>query len=392
MKRINTTSLAKRIAAGLAVSLCALSFTGCTFETDTSDSATVPSISSSKSRLMDATELFTERDMTQSADTSQAKHIAVTDGQEITITEEGVYVIRGQASDVTITVQANAQDKIQLVLDNLSLTNQEKPCIYSKKAKKVFITLTGSNTLAVTNRFAADVSNHIDGVIFSKNNLVCNGTGSLTITSPENGIVCKDNLTITGGTYSITAASKSIEANDSVSIADGIFSLKAGTDGIHVENNDDDTLGCLYIGGGHFTVQAGDDGLHANSLFQIDSGAIHVTAREGMEGTYIQINNGDLHINAQDDGINAAHKSKSYSPTAEINGGSVTIRMGQGEGDGIDCNGDIIINGGIIDIIGRYAFDYDGNVRYNGGTILFNGHQLDSIPNQKNGGAPDIGS
>lgn len=386
MKRINTTSLAKRIAAGLAVSLFALSVTGCTFEADASDSTPMASVSSAKGKLMDAAELFTERDMAQSADTSQAKHITVTDGEEIAITEEGVYVVSGTASDVTIAIRANAQDKVQLVLDNVSLTNQETPCIYSKKAEKVFVTLVGSNTLSVTERFAADVSSQIDGVIFSKNNLVCNGAGSLTITSRENGIVCKDNLTITGGTYSITAASKSIEANDSVCIADGTFTLNAGTDGIHAENNDDDTLGFIYIGGGRFTVEAGDDALHATSLFQIDSGTLDITAREGMEGTYIQINNGDLRINAKDDGINAAHKSKAYTPTAEINGGSVTIRMGQGEGDGIDSNGDIIINGGTIDIIGRLAFDYDGNARFNGGAILFNGQQLHSIPNQKAGG------
>ena len=51
-----------------------------------------------------------------------------------------------------------------------------------------------------------------------------------------------------------------------------------------------------------------------------------------------------------------------------------------------DSNGNIIINGGTIDITGQSAFDYDGNAQYNGGTLIVNGQQVSSIPNQMMGG------
>ena len=69
-----------------------------------------------------------------------------------------------------------------------------------------------------------------------------------------------------------------------------------------------------------------------------------------------------------------------------MNAGSVTIKMAQGDTDGVDSHGNIIINGGTIDITGQSAFDYDGNAQYNGGTLIVNGQQVSSIPNQMMGG------
>ena len=60
--------------------------------------------------------------------------------------------------------------------------------------------------------------------------------------------------------------------------------------------------------------------------------------------------------------------------------------MGAGDTDGVDSNGDIIINGGTISVTGQSTFDYDGKAEYNGGTIIVNDSKVDSIPNQMMGG------
>ena len=65
--------------------------------------------------------------------------------------------------------------------------------------------------------------------------------------------------------------------------------------------------------------------------------------------------------------------------------------MGQGDTDGIDANGYIIINGGTIDITGNSPFDYDAGAEYNGGTIIVNGTQTDTITNQMMGGMGGFG-
>ena len=70
----------------------------------------------------------------------------------------------------------------------------------------------------------------------------------------------------------------------------------------------------------------------------------------------------------------------------EIYGGNITIKMGQGDTDAIDANGNIYINGGKIDITGNSAFDYDGTAQKNGGTIIINGTETNTITNQMMGG------
>ena len=65
--------------------------------------------------------------------------------------------------------------------------------------------------------------------------------------------------------------------------------------------------------------------------------------------------------------------------------------MSAGDTDGVDVNGDIIVNGGTIRVTGSSTFDYDGSAQYNGGTIIANGQQIDYIPNQMMGGRGGMG-
>ena len=290
---------------------------------------------STNDTTVDESDVFTNRDLEQEPDLTNAKYYDVKDGENISITEEGVYVISGSASNVTIYVEAKDESKVELVLDNLNLTNTNFPCIYVKSADKVFITTKNSNSLSVTSQFISDGNTKTDGVIFSKSDIVLKGTGSLNISSSKHGIVGKDDVKITGGTYTIKATSKGIQANDLAAIKDGTF---------------------------------------------------EITAKEGIEATYVQIDGGKINITASDDGVNAAQNSNNYIVLFEMNDGELTITMGQGDTDGIDSNGNVIVNGGTINITGNSTFDYDGTAQFNGGTIILNGQEVTEIPNQMIGG------
>ncbi|MDT3390581.1 MAG: carbohydrate-binding domain-containing protein [bacterium] len=379
----------------LLAAVFTLSANGSSESTATSSSATKTTTaveSNLESALMSADDLFSNRDLKQSADLSDATYITVESGKDITITEAGVYVFSGSAENMSIIVEATSDDKVQIVLDGVTIKNKNFPCIYVKQADKVFVTTTDSvNSLSVTGSFTSDGSTNTDAVIFSKDDLTLNGTGTLNISSSDNGISCKDDLCITGGTISISCKSDAVEAGDSIRIAGGDIAISSQKDGLHAENSDDDTTGFVYIGGGSLNISASDDGIHAITTVQIDDGNITVSAREGIEATYVQINGGTITINASDDGINAGKKSKSLTPTIEINGGYITIKMASGDTDGIDSNGNLYITGGTIDVTCNSPFDYDGTGSYTGGTLIVNGVQTNTLTNQMMGGQGGMG-
>ena len=349
----------------------------------------------------ESSELFSARDLSASYDeevfsitlsgntaSTDSDHVTVSGGT-VTVNGPGTYLVSGTLANGGIVVNADKQDKVQLVLNDVSISSDTGAAIYVAQADKVFVTLAERTSSTLTNggRFAQDADGEIDAVIYAKDDLTLNGSGSLTINSPAgHGIVGKDDVTVTGGSYAITSQDSAMTANDTLAVAGGSFQITTNKDGLHSENSDDDTLGAIYITGGSFVIRAGDDAVHAESLLQIDGGSLDITAAEGLEATYIHINDGQINISATDDGLNAARKSSAYTPTVEISGGTLTVTMGPGDTDGIDSNGNLIITGGTVNVTAASAFDYDGTASFTGGTVIINGQQVDTLPNQMMGG------
>ena len=262
---------------------------------------------------------------------------AEANGSTVTITKEGSYILRGSLDGMVIVDTTN-DSKVQIILDNAEISKDSSAPIYVKQADKVTLTLAdgSSNTITNTGDFVAIDEEDIDAAIYSKDDLVINGNGSLSVSSQKgHGIKSSDDAVITNGTI---------------------------------------------------TVDAAKDGLHGKEHVQVDGGNIKITAAEGIEGTIVTINDGDITIDATDDGINAASKAEELgTPKVEINGGNLTINMAQGDTDGIDSNGDFFINGGTVSVNGQFPFDYDGTAEHNGGTIIVNGEETDEITNQFGG-------
>ena len=330
---------------------------------------------------IDASTLFSSRDLRQTAELDKAVTCTVSDGKDITINTAGVYILTGSAKNVTVYVETTSNEKVQFVLDGLEIVNDDFPAFYVKKADKVFFTTVENteNKLSVTGTFRADGTTNTDSVIFSRDDLIFNGLGSLTVDSSDNGISSKDRIKVTGGAITVNAADCGIEANDLFAMSDGVLTLTSANDGIHAENDDEDIKGHVYICGGTLNITARDDGVHALSIIQIDGGSLNISAAEALEGTWIQINDGAITISATDDGINGANKSSSYSACIEIHGGSISVDMSPGDTDGIDSNGDLTITGGTISVNAQSAFDWDGTLTWTGGTVSVNGAEVTEI-------------
>lgn len=268
----------KLLAAILGYSLLTCSICGCTANTSTQTTEATESSETSEYAVtyLDSDDMFTDRDKEVGYDEETAVSVTLADGatscddnsvsiedDTVTISEEGTYILSGSLSNGQIIIDADENAKIQLILDNAAINCGTSAAIYVRQADKVFVTLaSGSeNTLSNTSDFVAIDDNNIDGVIFSKSDLTLNGSGSLTVNAAYgHGIVSKDDLVITSGTYTITAAKHALSGKDSVRIADGVITLDAGTDGIHSENTDKDGKGFIYIAGGDINIEADSDG------------------------------------------------------------------------------------------------------------------------------------
>lgn len=340
--------------------------------------------------IIDTTSLFAKRDLEQTADISAATRMTVENDRTIEITEDGVYVISGTASNCTIKVIADDSAKVQLVLDVLTVTNDDFPVIYVLSADEVLVTTTEgtSNCMTVTGAFKADGDSNTDAVIFSKEDIVFNGLGTLKITSSGNGIAGKDDVRFTGGTYDINADNNGIEGKNYIAVCGGTFTIDAARDGIKAQNDDDYTLGYIYIGVGKFTICVGSDGVKANTVVQIDDAALDISrSSEGIEAAYIQINGGTVNVYASDDCLNAVQESTLYDATIEINGGNITVEVGPGDTDALDSNGSIYVNGGTVNVTApTSSFDYENKAEFNGGTIIINGEEVSEIPKDMMGG------
>lgn len=216
------------------------------------------------------------------SDTSSVK----IDGSTITISDEGTYIFSGTLENGMIVVNAEDSDKPQLVFDGVTITSESSASLYILEADKVFVTLTenSANTLSNGGTFTSIDENNIDGAIYSKQDLTFNGNGSLTVASPAgHGIVAKDDLVFTSGTYTITSSEHGIDANDSLRVKDASLNIAAGKDGAHVENSDDAELGFIYISSGVFDIDAEGDGLSAGAYLQIEGGTFDILAGGGYE-------------------------------------------------------------------------------------------------------------
>lgn len=321
-------------------------------------------------------DMFTDRDMRTEYDVTSAVTIQLNgttatassnsvqiNGSTITITEEATYVISGSLTDGMLVVNASDNAKLQLVFDGVDITSETSAALYILEADKVFVTLAegSTNTLANGGTFTAIDDNNIDAALFSKQDLTLNGSGSLTVTSPAgHGIVCKDDLVITGGTYTVNSSSHGLTANDSVRIANGTLHIDSGKDMIHCENSEDSTLGFIYISDGTITGEAEGDGIAAGAYLQIEDGTFDLLVGGGSEnGSKASSGNyGDFRGGGHGRRENNSTTTTTEEETVSMKGlkaeNSILISNGvfkiNSADDSIHSNASIVINGGDFDM------------------------------------------
>ncbi len=255
--------------------------------------------------------------------------------------------------------------------------------------------------------------------------IVING-GSFDLTAQGDGIAADHDLAIYGGSFGVTTnggytttlatdadSCKGFKGTNSIVILGGTFVVNSADDAFHSD-------AYVYLTAGDFTIQTGDDAVHADTSLIVgtddtDADALKISitdSYEGLEAGTVYIYSGDISVVSSDDGINAAGDSSTDDDTFQPGGGgmpggpggnsapggtdsqipdagttdspySINIYGGtilvNVSGDGLDSNGDIEVDGGVVTVWGaasdsqtadNSALDYDGTFTLNGGTIL----------------------
>lgn len=176
---------------------------------------------------------------------------------------------------------------------------------------------------------------------------------------------------------------------------------KAGAN-ILIADDTENTLNGSYVAKIYKSVVLSDDGkeitdskklhkydgaLYSKMTMNINgnTGILNVNAKnEGIDSElHLTINGGIINIVSGDDGINTNEDGVSVTT---VNGGTVNIKVREdaAEGDGIDSNGWLVINGGNIfsqacSTSGDAGIDSDNGIYINGGTVIATGNMLDKI-------------
>ncbi len=303
-------------------------------------------------------EYFTQNDRLSDWDTSSATYITLEgdsvsisgsnayeyDGS-VVISGSGTFVITGTLDDGYVSVDANANSKVWILLNGVDISCSDNACLRVDEADKVFLTLAEgtTNTLTGGEELSEEaLEDGTYGVIFAHDDLTINGSGSLQINAGyKHGIKANDDLVITGGTITIDAPADGIHVNDSFRFKDASATITAGDDGILTENKESffymesgeitlhtegdgiHSSGNVMMAGGTITMDAGDDGIHADGDIEIEDGMIEMNScYEGIEGATITVSGGEITIYPTDDGVNASSGSTSEGGMFPNGGGN----------------------------------------------------------------------
>ena len=199
--------------------------------------------------------------------------------------------------------------------------------------------------------------------------------GTITLTSTGSGgkgMKCDSVLTISGGDITVTTSG-------------GLYYNNGTTENTNYTGNTDRISSDYYsspkgIKAG-LKTQVGNSYTYSGGMV-ISGGKIKVTTSgyngEGIESkNYLNISGGEIYVNAYDDGINSAQDMT-------ITGGYVYSHSNNN--DGIDANGNIYLNGGLVYAIGSRSPELGIDANSEGGKKVFiNGGTVIAVGGVENG-------
>ena len=298
-----------------------------------------------------------------------------------TITKGGIYILTGTFKGM---VCVDSSDKVKIILNGVSITNDNGPAIYFKNSKKGIIESTKDSTNKLTD--GSDYSVDAKGCVFSNDDLDIQGEGTITINANYNhGIASDDDIKIDGGTINITTIEgDAINANDGVNVKSGSINIEAMGDGINGEKYVEVNYGTVNITTkGEIPEKTNNDappmrdfGGERPKIPQSENGQQPPETPQGEnKKQYFQMQNNkekkseDTTETTTEDENSESSKGIKSNNLITINGGSIDISSTD---HSIKCDNLIIINDGSINL----KSDISKGIKA-GGCLFVNGGDID---------------
>ena len=276
-------------------------------------------------------------------------------GSVVTIGAPGEYTLRGTLNDGRILVDLKENPgQLVLILDGVDLCCLTDSAIFAAQGKLELVLAEGSENRVVSGteaQLASYSDTNTGAAIYASDDLTLRGEGSLSVFGYiNNGITCKDDLKIKGGSIQVTAANNAVRASESVTVSGGALTLDAGNDALKASSAAKEGKGYVLIEDGSLVIRAGGDGVSAASELTVSGGAISIEtsgdpALHGCKGmkaeTALTISGGTVSIQAQDHAIRSA-------AALTVSGGTVEARSVKGKG--LSAEQELLIENGALQI------------------------------------------
>ncbi len=185
--------------------------------------------------------------------------------------------------------------------------------------------------------------------------------------------ISSDDMTRYNTRYYLEQKCKGVKSEAKVSFTSGTHYFYTADDSIASDTEID-------ILSGDYVFYTKDQAINSDQILNIGSEGviadnlnIHIyNSYEGIQGGVINFYDGYTYILASDDGINATSDTLT---SVSMNFHENSIVYVNASGDGIDSNGDILMDGGDLIVVGPTSngdgsLDFDGKFTYTGGNIF----------------------
>lgn len=350
--------------------------------------------------------LITTTNNTDSAKGIACDSIMVISGGNVNITVNGDQS-KGLKSNSPITLSGGSitiHNTGDAVLQPSGLGFDPSYCTAIKSNDDIIV--DGADITIVTSGKAGKGLSSDSDIIMSDGSVNVTSTGNGATYTNTSGVLdayvstclsSDGNITIDGGTlttFSSGSGGKGISSDAQISIgtSDLLPAVQITTTGvkIHISGSGGNASYAeakavkgdsdIIIDKGNVIISSADDGIKSETSIVINEATVTIqNSYEGLEAPFITINGGTVHIYASDDGINAT-----FGSGGEQNDGSLLsiaggyIFVSTTNGDGLDSNGSVLINGGTTIIHGpqsapEVAIDYNGTCNMNAGFLIASG-------------------